>query len=202
MSLWTAEDFANAVSGFRRQIAGMARRMVVTLSSGPAWQVLGHTTFGTTREAPNVEAYQGIGFASRPAAGTSSAEAIVLNVGGPNNPAIVATRDEALRSASAGDLEDDEAAVFNTTARVRVRKDGTIEIASISGLLVEPTIRGTTYRAAEDTMLTAVSAAVALIASIPGLTAPQIAIVTAATAAITAFEGAASTYVTTVARVE
>lgn len=131
---YTAEEFAEMIGAFRREVAAVAKRMVVSLSSGPAWQMLGHTVFNKRREAPNVEAYQGIGFASRPPAGSKSAEGIVIAVGGVNNPALVATRDEAVRAASAGDLEDDEAAVFNTTARVRVKKDGTVEITSIGGV--------------------------------------------------------------------
>lgn len=59
---------------------------------------------------------------------------------------------------------------------------------------VQRMILGDAYRGAEDLMLTAVSAAITLIASIPGLTAPQIAVVTAATGAITTFQTAATSY--------
>lgn len=199
-----AAEFADQIGAFRRQLAGLARRMVVKLTDGGIWQLAGHSLFEpATRETVQAVNFPGIGIAARPPVG-GAPEAVVIQIGGANNPAIVALRDEATRSASAGDLESDEVAIFNTTARVRVRANGTIEIASIAGLLVEPTLRGTTYRAAEDMMLTALAAY--LTAAATAFTAlGQAAAATAATAAataITTFQGAASTYVTTVARVE
>lgn len=131
---YTAEDFANQIGEFRRKMAGMVRRMVVKLSDGGVWQVAGHLLFEGQREAPPAENYPGIGFAARPPAGTS-AEAIVVQVGGANQPAIVGLRDEATR-AKVSTIVADEAVVYNSVARVYVKADGTIEIRSHAGAAV------------------------------------------------------------------
>lgn len=131
---YTAEDFANQIGEFRRKMAGMVRRMVVKLSDGGVWQVAGHLLFEGQREAPPAENYPGIGFAARPPAGTS-AEAIVVQVGGANQPAIVGLRDEATR-AKVSAIVADEAVVYNSVARVYVKADGTIEIRSHAGAAV------------------------------------------------------------------
>lgn len=131
---YTAEDFANQIGEFRRKMAGMVRRMVVKLSDGGVWQVAGHLLFEGQREAPPAENYPGIGFAARPPAGTS-AEAIVVQVGGANQPAIVGLRDEATR-AKVSTIVADEAVVYNSVARVYVKADGTIEIRTHAGAAV------------------------------------------------------------------
>lgn len=109
----------------------MVRRMTVKLTDGGVWQVAGHLLFDNQREAPPAENYPGIGFAARPPAGTS-AEAIVVQVGGSNQPAIVGLRDEATR-AKVSAIVADEAVVYNSVARVYVKADGTIEIRSHGG---------------------------------------------------------------------
>jgi hypothetical protein len=64
----------------------------------------------------------------------------------------------------------------------------------------QPTIRGTAYRAAEDTLLAALSALAAALAA-PPMTAPQQAAATALGTAITTFQAASATYLTTTTKV-
>jgi phage gp45-like len=130
---WTAEDFANAIGEFRRTMRGLVRRVKVDLTdAGGFWRVLGHTLFDPTdREGRDVANYPGIGIAARPPV-DAGAEAIVVNVGGQNNPAIVATRDEATR-AKVDDVATDETAIYNSSARVHVKVDGSIEARTHAG---------------------------------------------------------------------
>lgn len=195
---YTAEDFANQIGEFRRKMAGMVRRMVVKLSDGGVWQVAGHLLFEGQREAPPAENYPGIGFAARPPAGTS-AEAIVVQVGGANQPAIVGLRDEATR-AKVSDIAANETAAYNSLVRAYLKASGTIELRTHAGV-AQPTIKGTTYRTAEDVMLTALAAAFTALASAP-IGAPAQSACTAAATAITTFQTSAATYLATVAKVE
>lgn len=136
MSHWTAEDFAVQIGSFRREVAGRVRRFLVTLTSDVLWQLTGHSLIDPTEiEVRSVEVFPGIGFFARPPEGSESAEAISLTVGGSNSPAIVATRDEATRQASAGDLDADSAAMFNTLCRVHCRPDGVIELHPVGDTL-------------------------------------------------------------------
>jgi len=113
-------------------LGGLARKFSVALTDGTLWQIVGHVLFdATTPETKNVENYSGIGFYARPPAGSASAEAVTVNIGGASTPAIVATRDEATRQHSAGDLEPNESCIFNGLARIRVRNDGIVEIHAV-----------------------------------------------------------------------
>jgi hypothetical protein len=176
----------------------MIRRMAISLTSKVLWQLAGFRLPDGSIEVTNAEAFTGIGFYARPPR-SGVPEAIVASVVDATVPMIIAVRDEATRAKVAGGIGEDETAVFNSQAMMLLRNNGTIELGAGPGL--EPTIKGTTYRSAEDTMLTAVSAAIALIARIPGLTAPEQAAVTAATAAIASFKGAAAGYLTTIVKV-
>lgn len=132
MSKWTAEDYAEQIGEFRRQLFGSIRRMAISLTSGGIWQAVGHLLFDGVKETREIELWPGIGFFARPPRGSESAEAIVVNAGGQNNSAIIATRDEATRQL-VDDVADDEAAMFNTLARVHVQDDGTIEARTHAG---------------------------------------------------------------------
>ena len=135
-----AEYFAQQIGEFRRALAGSLRRMAVKLTAGGVWQVAGHILFGSDRETRQAELWPGIGIFARPPKGSSSAEAIVANAGGQNNPAIVATRDEETRK-KVDDLVDDEGALYNTLARVYVTKDGNIELRTHAGVAIKlPTL--------------------------------------------------------------
>lgn len=184
------------------RIAGSIRRMAITLTSDILWQLVGFRLPDGSEEVAKAEAFTGIGFYARPPSRpprSRSAEALVVSVVDATTPIIVAVRDEETRAKVAGGIDEDETAVFNSQAMMRFRRDGTIEVGAGQGL--EPTIKGTTYRSAEDTMLTAVSTAIALIAKIPGLTAVEQAAVTTATAAITSFKSGGAGHLTTIVKV-
>lgn len=100
----------------------LVRRLAVAASAGGRWQLLG----SDGEVFADVEAFQGIGYASRPADGAG--EVILLRVSG-NHPVIVATRDESIRV----DLDEDETAIFNSSSIVKVKADGAIEIGSQGG---------------------------------------------------------------------
>lgn len=118
----------------KRSLRSMVRRLAVVATSRVLWQLTGVRNLDGTTEALSVEVFPGIGFYARPPAG-SKPEAVVVNVGGANAPAIVATRDEQTRKAVA-DLAEDEAAMFNSTGGVFVKADGTIEARSVAGTAV------------------------------------------------------------------
>lgn len=128
---WSVQDFAEAAGVFRREMAGAVRRFVIGRSDGGVWQVLGHLLFDPTkRETKDVENYPGIGVFARPPDGAG--EGIVVQAGGPNNPALIAARDEATR-AKVNDVAPDETAIYNSAARVHVKANGTIEARTHSG---------------------------------------------------------------------
>lgn len=212
MTTWTAEDFAAQIGAFRREVAGIVRRVVVTRSTGGIWQMLGHALFDASRkETREVENYPGIGLAARPP-DNGQAEAIVVNVGGPNNPAMVATRDEATR-AKVNDVKPDETTTYNSAVRLHAKANGTIELRAHASPVVEPTIKATTYRSAEDTMLSALTTcliaintyavAIAAIADPTNVATPTLTTaLTTMQTAIASFQAAAATYATTVVKVQ
>nr|MCH9835118.1 hypothetical protein [bacterium] len=87
----------------------------------------------------------------------------------------------------------------NSGAQVHITPDGVVKIGS--NFSVDAAVKGTTYRAAEDTMLTAIAAAFTALAAEATLTtsAPSS---TAAAAAISTFQAAATTYLATRVKVE
>jgi len=193
---------------------GGVRRMLITYTAKALWQLTGFRKLDGTKETRDVEVFGGVGIAARPPDG-AAAEAITVNVGDANAPAIVAIRDEATRQASAGDLEADETAVFNTKAIMHTKADGTVEIRGVPSILApEPMIKGTTYRAAEDALIAALVTALGAVAAYaaavavlvpttaPASTALGTAIATDLAAAVTAFESAAETYLARVGKVE
>ncbi len=131
----TTREARDQVGPQARDIRGMLRRMVVSLTEGPVWQVLGHLLLDSrTREAPAVDIFGNIGFSSRPARGARNAEALVAFVAGEaQNPVIVATRDEDARKAIAN-LSHDEAAMWNRATIVLVKSDNTVEIRHGNGV--------------------------------------------------------------------
>lgn len=198
----TTDEVRDRTSPESRGSLGALRLFAVGVTSiaGGIWELIGHKMQDArtreTRRAPN---FSGIGFYARPHPGAKT-DAFAGFVGGSQNPVIVATRDEATR-ARVANIAPDETAMFNTLAIAVCRNGGTFEVKAPGGT-PQRTMLGETYRNAEDQMLTALSAAVALISNIPGLTAPQIAIVTAATAAISVFQAASASYLTQVLRAQ
>lgn len=192
----TTKDWRAETSPSERSAAARVRRMAIRLTSGVFWRLAGHLLLdGVTREARDAEVFSGIGFFSRPKQG-ANAEAVV--VGDAENPIIIATRDEAVRQAIAR-LEQDSTAIYNTMAIVVIKPDGTIHIRSKNGT-AQSTVRGQTYRSAEDTMLTALG----VFATAIGALNPATSAAAAATlnAAITTFKAAAASYLTTVLKAE
>lgn len=160
-----------------------------------------------TRE--NVERVQNYGFTSVPFPG---AEGVAVFPGGDRAHAfVIATDDRRYRLTG---LQNGEVAIYTDQGdKVVIERGGTIRVTAATKVVVsaplvelagntEAALKGTTYRAAEDVMLTALSSALsALAATIPAPTGGpmigtpvQAAAVTAAVTAITAFQSAAATY--------
>jgi phage gp45-like len=132
----TIEEARQQFSHGARIILNMVRRMAVTVTSRPFWQVVGNLLLdNVTKETRNAEPFTGIGFYSRPAA-NSNPEAIVVNIGGAaENPVIIATRDEKTRAKFAN-INQDETIVFNSRVSVLLTKDDKVAITAhnITGL--------------------------------------------------------------------
>lgn len=110
------------------------RRFVVKLTDAAIWQLAGVRTPDGI-ETRRAEVFGGIGIAARPPAGNES-EAIGVMVGDANTPVVIAIRDEKTRAAVAGALGVDETMLFNTTALMLIKSDGTIEARSVGGAAV------------------------------------------------------------------
>ena len=135
-------DHAKVTDPFRRMIYGLIRRMVVTLSGGatdPRWQLLGVRTLAGDDERVIAEPFLGIGFYARPES-DGKPEAIVVNVGGANAPAVIAVRDEKTRKAIANAIKAGETMIFNARACIYLKDDGTIEIRAPGGS-AEPLVK-------------------------------------------------------------
>lgn len=114
------------------RVAGMVRRMAISLTTKVLWQLVGFRLPDGSFEVVNAEAFTGIGFFSRPPT-SGKPEAIVLSVGDASVPAIVAVRDEKTRAAIVGALKVGETAMFNDQALVYIKDNGTIEARSAAG---------------------------------------------------------------------
>lgn len=138
----TSKDWRDLTSAQARELAGKIRRMAVSVTNVLAgagtttasfWQVVGHLLLdNTTKETADAEVFSGVGFYARPPAG-ANAEAIVAFPGGPANPAIVASRDEATRKKVAGACGQDETFVFNSQVAIRFTASGLIQAYLVGG---------------------------------------------------------------------
>lgn len=138
----TTKDWRDFTSTQARELAGKVRRMAVSVTNVLAgagtttaafWQVVGHLLLdNTTKETADAEVFSGVGFYARPPAG-ANAEAIVAFPGGPSNPTIVASRDEATRKKVAGDAKQDETFVFNSQVALRFTNSGLIQAYLVGG---------------------------------------------------------------------
>lgn len=194
----TLKELAAETDPERIRRAGSLRRLAISFTAKPIWQLIGFKTPDGSVETMSSEPFTGIGVFARPPDGSKS-EAIAAMIGDAGAPVIIAVRDEATRAKSAGDLKADETALYNSLARVHVRADGVIELAPVSGGLVEAMIKGQTYRAAEDTLFTALGVFVTAIGALNPATASIAA--TTFNNALTAFHAAAATYLSTVGKV-
>lgn len=145
----------------------------------------------------DVERFQNYGFTSVPKDG---AEAIVLRLGGRgDHPVVIAVDDRRFRI---GNLESGEVAVYTDQGdSIVIRRGGTVEITSATKVkLTTPVVElagntqaavlGNAYRTAETTYLDAIVVGVQAALTALGLGAAG----TTLAGARTAFNGAASTY--------
>lgn len=202
-------EFADAIGKEVRDALGRLRRMAVSLTSRALWQVTGHLLLDKRVEARDVEPFMGVGFYARPKAG-NRVDAIVHFPNGAAYPAAIAFRDEDTRSKVAADLNENETQVHNDVCVVRLKANATIEVRTPSGA-TQPTIRATTYRTAEDSLIDAMTIAFAAINTFvvakfpppdPITEALTAALTVAWVAAVAAFKGGSSQYVTTVLRAQ
>ena len=117
------------------RVAGMVRRMAISLTTKVLWQLVGFRLPDGTREVVSAEVFGGIGFFARPPS-SGDPEAIVVSVGDASAPMIIAVRDEKTRAAIAGALRLGETAVYTDQVIVHLRDDGTIEARSAGGAAV------------------------------------------------------------------
>lgn len=125
-----------SVGESKRRVRSMVRRMSVAASSGVLWALDGFRDFAGNVEREDAEAFEGIGFASRPAPG-DNAEVIALKVGGESgHSVIVATRNrDSFKVLQEGEgLAEGETAIHSGKSMVKIKADGTIEIGSIGGV--------------------------------------------------------------------
>lgn len=127
----TTKDWRDETGAVARRLAGMVRRVAIRMTQGVTWQAIGHILLDGSKETLDAEVFSGIGFHSRPAA-DANAEAIVAFPGGPSNPVIVATRDEATRKRVA-DAGQDETWMFNTKVAIRMTASGQIQAFIVGG---------------------------------------------------------------------
>lgn len=123
----------DATNPEKRSLRAMVRRLAVVATARVLWQLSGVRNLDGTTEVLNVEVFPGIGFYARPPSGRG--EVIMVNVGGANAPAVVASRDEQTRK-DVADLDADEAAMFNSVATVHVTAAGTVDVRSAAGAAV------------------------------------------------------------------
>lgn len=139
MTWRSAEDHARETGPLMRFMKGMIRRVLVTISTNTTkWQVRGvHNSVGGD-EVFEAELFPGVGIFAR---GSSSTEAVVLNVGGSKVPVIVATRDEATRRKIASQVGPGEAALYNDSLICILKQGGAIELRTHAGTaLAVPTM--------------------------------------------------------------
>lgn len=131
----TIESFRERTSRAVLALGGMIRRLVVGKADAKGfWQLFGYEDAeGNVETFPSVEAFQHVGFKSRPKKG---AEVILVQIGGESgNPITIASRDRSIEF----DLAEDETAVFNGVSRVHLKADGTIELVAKAGQEVKIT---------------------------------------------------------------
>lgn len=171
-----------------------------------------------TRE--DIERVQNYGFTGVPLEG---AEAVVVFVGGRRDHGLAIAVDD--RRYRVKGLKPGEVAIYTDEGdQITIKRGGNITVKGAAKVIVDSplvelaqpatdaAVKGTTYRAAEDTLITSLSAfataagvlAAALVPGTgvaPGAQAPFAAAVAAFTAAVATFSGASSTYLSTKVKV-
>lgn len=212
MSAAWARLVEQALRPIRTRVINMVARSVVkAISDSGKLQVMQLSLMeDETREG--VERFQNYGFTSHPLPG---AEAVVAFVGGNRDHGLIVAVDD--RRYRLNGLTEGEVAVYTDQGdSIVIRRGGTIEVTASTKVKVDApavelsgsaqaAVLGTAYRAAEDTLLTALSAAFGKLvtAAIPPTGGPMIAasgdaaVYTAAVTAISTFQAAAATYLST-----
>lgn len=131
----TVEALRSAIDPTAGRIAGMIRRMAITLTTKALWQLAGFRSYDGSIETRQAEPFGGMGFYARPPA-SGAPEAIAVMVGDAKTAVIVATRDEKTRAAVAGDVQPGETMVYNDKACIYVKADGTVEIRLVGGAAI------------------------------------------------------------------
>lgn len=135
-------DHAEANKPRNRTLAGLVRRMVVTLARGGRWQLRGFKALGEV--ANDVEVFQGIGIFARPPDPSSPAkatvEAVVLNLGDSDAPIVVAVRDARTQAAVAAALAADTTILYNSVVGVRLTPAGLLELRGHAGVATPPAL--------------------------------------------------------------
>ncbi len=187
------------------RIANTVARAVVELAADGGKLQLLQVGALVDETIDDAEHHQPYGFSSVPLAG---AEAILVFPNGDRSHPIAVTVSDRRHRPTGG--EPGQVGLYHYQgARLTMLEDGTVEIRSSIGT-AQPTIKGTIYRNAEDTLLAALTVLTAAISTFAatclGPTAPQLgALQTAVTTfgtAKAAFDAAAGTYLTTVAKLE
>ena len=183
------------------RLANMVARAVVSLADDSkgvqALQV--DVLKGETRD--EIERLQDYGFTSVPKPG---AEASILFVGGRRDHGLAIAVDD--RRYRIKNLESGEVAIYTDQGdKIVLKRGGNIEVTASTKVVinsplvelgqpaVDDAVKGTTYRAAEDVMLTAIAAACNSVTPGP-VTPAQVTLFQTANAAINTFKGAAATY--------
>lgn len=154
------------------KLSTLARRFRIVETSKVAWRLNGMEGGEGDVEQEDAELFPGIGIYARPK-GSDRAEALVVKVGGESgHPVVVAVRDEDMRRAQAviRDLGEGEVAVFNHLGYAKFDAQGNLTIHSpttikLGASAVQPLVRGTVYRAAEDALLTSLATLEASVAA-------------------------------------
>ncbi len=196
------------IAPLRTRIANMVARAVLSgVDDSTKMQILQVGLLADeTREG--LERFQNYGFTGVPLAG---AEAVVVFAGGRRDHGLVIAVDD--RRYRLRNLESGEVAVYTDQGdSIVIRRGGTIEVTASTKVIldapavelaqpaVDDAVKGTTYRTAEDIMLTLLQTACNSLAPGP-ITAPQVASFAAAGVGITTFKAAASAYLSTKVKV-
>jgi phage baseplate assembly protein V len=194
------DDMAKFLAPLKTRIANLFSRAVLNrLDDSVGMQVVQLELGDDVREG--IEHFQEYGFTSVPLEG---AEAAVAFVGGRRDHGIalvVGDRRYRLKG-----LQGGEVAMYTDQGdTIVIKRGGTIEVTAATKVKLsapvvelagntEAAVNGTSYRAAEDTLLTALAAFCAAIVPTTGVPAPAKATVAAAFAA---FSATSSTYLST-----
>lgn len=129
----TIEEMKEARSPLRTMLVGMVRRVVVrAVKASRLAQLEGLVgAYGET-EADEGVWFPGLGFRAIPPAG-ANLEGVAVQVGGASNHTVVVSVHDSSTAVPGGDPVADETIVFNSTAFIKIDKDGNITLRAKAG---------------------------------------------------------------------